>query len=247
MGRHPQPSNGKGSLKNLQVLVNKNQQLIDGYIKSSFCDLVNQDINWTSPLENDQFSEYRDNTFLLQVGLNAKLIDLYSFWPKIGPQWDALAKTEKGHVILVEAKAHIPEIVSPACSATPMSKKLIDTSLNATKKHLNITNNIDWSGKFYQYTNRLAHLYFLRVKCKIPTFLINIYFIGDKTVNGPNTRQEWEGALKVMYTYLGLSRHKLSKYIKDIFIDINDMRFNNCQNIQTINLNPIIKIKKNIN
>lgn len=151
-------------------------------LNQAFDDLANQQIIWTSPIEQDEFAEYRDNDFLSKVGLAPNEIKLNDFWPPRGPQWDALAKTKSGQVILVEAKANIPEIVSPGTGAGITSKRIIDKSLNDTKAFLGLTNDIDWSGKFYQYTNRLAHLYFLRVKCNKPTFLVNIYFIGDDTV-----------------------------------------------------------------
>lgn len=223
MARIKQNPNGHGSLKNIQVLVNKNQVLIDTLIKSAFSELAKEDILWTSPLENDEFAEYRDDDFLIKVGLNPNEIDLKEFWPNKGLQWDALAYTKEKKIILVEAKANIPEIVSPATGAGEISKPLINKSLSETKAFLNVNNEIDWSGKFYQYTNRLAHLYFLREKCKKETFLINVYFIGDETVSGPETKQEWDGAIKVLNSYLGLSRHKLSKYMADIFIDVNKL------------------------
>lgn len=224
MTRIIQKSDGRGSLKDIQVLVNRNQEIIDYLLKSNFDDLANEQIIWSSPIEQDDYAEYRDNDFLLKVGLDPKAINLNTFWPSKGPQWDALAKTTKGQVILVEAKANIPEIVTPATRAKNDSKLLIEKSLNETKDFLGITNNIDWAGKFYQYTNRLAHLYFLREKCNKSAFLINIYFIGDETVSGPKTKQEWDGALKVLHKYLGLSRHILSKYIADIFIDVTKLK-----------------------
>lgn len=224
MTRIIQKSDDRGSLKDIQVLVNRNQDLIDNFLKSSFDDLADQKIIWTSPIEQDDFAEYRDNDFLIKLGLDPTEIKLDTFWPSKGPQWDALAKTTNGHVILVEAKANIPELVSPATGAGETSKTIIDKSLNDTKEFLNLTNDINWSGKFYQYTNRLAHLFFLREKCHKPAFLVNIYFIGDDSVSGPKTKQEWEGALKVLHTYLSLSHHKLSKYMADIFIDVNDLK-----------------------
>lgn len=223
MTRIKQKSDGKGSLKDIQLLINKNQPYIDNIIKTKFPELSKDTIHWKSPIENDDFAEYRDNDFIDKLGLNRKIIQLDKFWPTRGAQWDAFATTKEGNIILVEAKANIPEIVTPATSAGKKSKRLIDKSFKKTKKYLGIKNDIDWSGKFYQYTNRLAHLYFLRVKCNKPTFLVNIYFIADETVSGPKTKQEWDGALKVLHTYLGLSRHKLSKYMTDIFIDINDI------------------------
>jgi len=224
MTRFIQNPEGKGSLKDIQVLINKNQDYLNNLIKSKFSDLKNEEIIWTSPLKSDNYAEYRDDDFLINVGLNPEEIELDKFWPKKGPQWDALGNTKSGKVFLVEAKANIPEIVSQKTGAKKKSKCLIDYSLNETKQFLDIKNETDWSGKFYQYTNRIAHLYFLREKCEIPTYLINIYFIGDKTVSGPKTKQEWKGALKVLHTYFGIGRHKLRKYMLDLFIDVNDLK-----------------------
>lgn len=223
MPRYKQPSNGKGSLRDIQLLVNKNKGLIDKQIKAAFSELTNDTIEWQSPLDTDDYAEYRDNEFIDMVGLDIQEIKLDSFWPKGGPQWDALATTRNNNIIIVEAKANIPEVVSPATSASPKSKNLIDKSLKETKDYLGKKNNIDWSGTFYQYTNRLAHLYFLRIKHNKPVYLLNIYFIGDKDVNGPDTKAEWEAALQVMYKYLGLSRHRLSKYMANIFINVKDL------------------------
>jgi hypothetical protein len=225
MSRNPQEANGKGSLKDIQVLINEKTSLINNRIKEKFKDLIDDEIDWVSPKDNDDFAEYRDDCFLEKVGLNSMEIKLNEFWPQKGPQWDALAKTTKGSIILVEAKANIPEVISPPTGAGNVSKSLILKSLYETKWFLSIKNDIDWSGTFYQYTNRLAHLYFLREKCKKQVFLVNVYFIGDNTVKySPKTKQEWEAALIVVKKYLGLpKKHKLSKYMVDIFIDINEV------------------------
>lgn len=223
MTRITQKSNGKGSLKDIQVLVNNNQSLINNRIKSAIKELNKDEIIWTSPLKADGFAEYRDDDFLINVGLNPEEINLENFWPNRGPQWDALAKTKNGKIIIVEAKANIPELISPGTKAKKKSKCLIDFSLNETKQFLNITSDKDWSSTFYQYTNRIAHLFFLREKCNKKVYLINIYFIGDKSVSGPQTQEEWKGALNVVKTLLGVKKHKLSKYMADIFIDINEL------------------------
>lgn len=223
MARIKQNSNEHGSLKDIQILINKNTSLIDAEIRRSFKGLSKREIIWTSPIGSDDFAEYRDSDFIKKVGLDPAEIKLNKFWPAGGAQWDALAKTKEGDIIIVEAKANIPEIVSSATKAGGISKKLIDQSLLETKDYLNTKNNIDWSGKFFQYTNRIAHLYFLREKCNKNAYLINVYFIGDKSVNGPESIFEWKGALTVLRKYLGLTRHKLSKYMADIFIDINNL------------------------
>ena len=223
MSRIPQVSNGKGSLKDIQRLINGNELLLNTLIKKEFIELGDKNIEWTSPLKLDNYAEYRDADFIKMLGLKLNEL-LSSFWPLRGPQWDGLGKTNGNEVFLLEAKANIPEIVSPATQASNKSLSVIAASLAATKKYLGISNDVDWSGKFYQYTNRIAHLYFLRVLNKVPAYLINIYFINDKSVSGPKSREEWLAALQVVKTYLGLSDNKLSKYTADIFIDIYDLK-----------------------
>ncbi len=223
MGRTKQQTNGRGSLKDIQILINENPDLLNDLLIKKISTLKNDTINWLSPLESDDFAEYYDNDFIDLLGL--KLTNpLTAFWPNNGCHWDALGKSLNGQVFLIEAKANIPEIVSSPSGAKIKSKLVINKSLIETKIFLNINNNIDWSGKFYQYTNRLANLYFLRIVNKIPAWLINIYFVNDNTVNGPNTKEEWFGALQVMKTYLGVGHHKLSKYMIDLFIDVEDFR-----------------------
>ena len=175
-------------------------------------------------LNSDQFAEYRDEDFLKLLNLESKIkIPLENFWPKLGPQWDALGLNDET-VFLVEAKANIPEIVSPPTGAGPESKSKIIDSFAEVKEYLNINNSIDWTGTFYQYVNRIAHLYYLKILNGIDAYLINIYFLNDKSVDGPTTKEEWNGALTVIKQYLGISkRNKLDKYIFDIFIDTKNL------------------------
>ncbi len=223
MGIVKQTSNGKGSLKDIQLLINNHPEIINGLLKGKVSTLKNTDIEWLSPLANDDYSEYRDDDFINLLDLNLT-VPLSNFWPARGPQWDAIGKSKNGEVFLIEAKANIPEIVSSPTGAKTTSKLLIDRSLIDTKLFLNITNDVDWSKKFYQYTNRLAHLYFLREVNNVPAWLINVYFINDKSVKGPTSEAEWHGAIKVMKSYLGVGRHKLSKYMIDLFIDVEELQ-----------------------
>ena len=193
-------------------------------LRSNIATLKGDIIEWLSPLEHDDYSEYSDGDFinLLGLTLNNPLSD---FWPTGGSHWDALGKSKDGQVFLIEAKANIPEIVSdPSGARKPLSIALIDKSLSETKLYLKIKNEVDWTGKFYQYTNRLAHLYFLREKNNIPAWLVNVYFVKDKEVKGPECKKEWLAALQVAKSYLGTSHHKLSKYIIELFIDVEDFR-----------------------
>jgi hypothetical protein len=226
MSSFPQKSNSHGSLKNLQVAVNVKNQFLDDEISKIVGRKMT--IDWKSPLKKDDYAEFRDEKFLLSLGLDKLKYSLKNFWPNNGPQWDALGICGD-EVILIEAKANIPEMVSPGTGAkSPQSISKIRNSIDEVKGYLNISNNIDWTGTFYQYVNRIAHLYYLIEKNQIKAHLLFIYFINDVTVNGPKTKGEWLGAIQTMECYLGLNKnHKLRKYIHDVFIDVSDLRYKN--------------------
>jgi len=226
MSRHPQKSDSHGSLKNLQVAINIKKKYLDTVISKEVGKQII--IDWKSPLKADDYAEYRDEDFLRRLGILNKIkYSLSDFWPNNGPQWDALGVSED-EIILVEAKANIPEMVSPGTKAEPGTRKRIENSLNELKKYLSVSDSIDWTGTFYQYVNRIAHLYYLREKNQIKARLLFIYFINDITVHGPKTKDEWLGAIQTMECYLGLAKkHKLRKYIHDIFIDVSDLRYKN--------------------
>jgi len=224
MGRYPQDSDSHGSLKDLQNAINKKKKYLDAEISKAIRKQMK--IDWRSPLQSDDYAEYRDEDFLEKLGILNKIkYSLRDFWPNNGPQWDALGVSDD-EIILVEAKANIPEMVSSGTGAkNPQSVNKIRNSLDEVKKYLNVRDTIDWTGTFYQYVNRIAHLYYLREKNKTKAHLLFIYFINDITVHGPKTQDEWLGAIQTMECYLGLAKkHKLRKYIHDIFIDVSDLR-----------------------
>ena len=225
MGRYEQDTKDKGSQKYIQHIINNNEQSINSKILNKTNNINN--IEWVSPLKEDDYAEYTDHDFIEKLGITNLNVPLKEFWPTGGPHWDALGKSQEDHVFIVEAKSHIPEMVSNPTGATADSSlKLINESLQETKDFLdaNKNHNLDWSSYFYQYTNRLAHLYYLRIKNNIPAFLVFVYFINDKTVEGPKTKEEWRGALKLLHGYLGLKKNnKLDDYILNVFIDVENI------------------------
>ena len=181
-------------------------------------------VQWVSPLREDEYAEYRDEQFLARLQLHLNGRPLKSFWPRLGPQWDALGRTNRGTVILVEAKANLPELVSPGTKATQKSRVFIQNSLREVQDFLKVDTDIDWSGKLYQYTNRIAHLYLLRQLNRVDARLVFVYFVGANEVEGPGTIQEWQAASLVAKRVLGLDKHhRLSNYINDVFIDVGHL------------------------
>ncbi|MDP2754285.1 MAG: hypothetical protein Q8P40_07840, partial [Nitrospirota bacterium] len=172
MSRFPQKKATRGSQRWLQFFVNERPDYLNKTIGLG-------NIKWLSPLMSDEFAEYRDKAFLDLLGIRLKNRLLSDFWPNGGPQWDALGFSESGEAILVEAKAHIQEIFSPPSQASPKSLKRILKSLDETSSALRAQPGLDWSRRFYQYANRLAHAFLLKELNDIPIRLLFIYFTGD--------------------------------------------------------------------
>jgi hypothetical protein len=194
----------KGSQKWLQILVNNRPDVLARELAPALRLAPGDQIRWLSPLESDAYSEYSDDAFLDRLNINLPKTSLEMFWPKRGPVWDGLGHTSRGDLILLEAKAHIAEMVSPPTAAGRTSLPKIRRSLNETKSFLGSKSLHDWASTFYQYTNRLAHLYLLRELNGLPTHLVFLYFINAADVAGPTTREEWEGATKLLHNFLGV-------------------------------------------
>ena len=224
MGRFPQKPGQKGSQKWIQRLVNECPDLLNDKIIRKTGLPRRTTIEWRSPLLDDDYAEYRDQAFLELVEISLPKHPLEDFWPKRGPQWDAVGKSEDSTVFLAEAKSHISELVSHLGTKSPKSREQILASLQEAKQYLNPKSETDWSSPFYQYTNRIAHLYLFRVLNEVPAYLIFVYFLNDEEMKGPRTADEWKGALKLLHGYLGIGRNRLSKFVVDVYVDINDLQ-----------------------
>ena len=219
MGRIIQPKGNKGSLKWIQHIVNDLPHILNKPINEFIGSKKESRIEWLSPKADDDYAEYRDQDFLDLLGIKLTKTKLGDFWPSRGPQWDALGRIDDKAYFLVEAKAHVAEIISSSQAKAPSSKSLIKKSLKETAKALKLNPSFDLTKGFYQYANRLAYLYLLRTLNDIPAYLVFVYLVNDNT-HIPTRKQEWEGALQLMHSLLGSNRHSLSRYIIDVFIDV---------------------------
>jgi hypothetical protein len=124
-------------------------------------------------------------------------------------------------VILLEAKSHFKELGTSPCGAKGDSLERIKRSLSVVKQALRVREGADWLGKYYQYANRLAHLYWLNME-EVPAWLVVLYFIGDREQHGPDSEAEWRCRLNDMRIALGLPEyHILSDRIINIFMPIS--------------------------
>jgi hypothetical protein len=211
----------RGSQKWMQIAVNQKPDVLDSVMSTPLSLPPDEQLTWLSPLERDGCKEYADQAFIDLLGVELTERRLSDFWPKGGPHWDALGKTTKGRLLLVEAKAHIPEVVSPPSAATASSLKRIRESLEEVRRYLGVRKDVDWSGWFYQYTNRLAHLYLLRELNGLPAELVFVCFVNDEDMGGPTGVEQWKGAVELLEAYLGLPRnHRLSDFVHHVCLDI---------------------------
>ena len=217
-----------GSQYWLQVAVNCRPDVINEAIKKAMNLDASDSIKWLSPLREHCFAEYRDCAFLERLGLDCLCPCLRHFWPKGGPSWDGLARTSGDRRILVEAKANIPELNSSPCKAEGDSLKKIKRALKETRSFLKVRSGANWKKCFYQYANRLAHLYFLKERHKVDAALVFVYFVGGTTRSAglAVTRDGWETEIELVHSHLGLRPHApwMRENVFDVFIDVDDLR-----------------------
>ena len=233
------PAANRGSRRWLQVLVNCRPEILNEAIAARL-PRPPADIDWRSPLAADHYAEYRDQTFLDRLASSVHYRepsqpqhDLADFWPRFGPQWDGLAVTDKGQILLVEAKAHISEMVAAPSQARGESALLkIRESLARVKSFTNSRSPADWSTSFYQYANRLAHLYWMRELNGHDAYLVNLFFVNDRDMLGPESVAEWEAAIRLQEVFMGVRQSAQNGYaldpwvgahVLDVFIDVNDI------------------------
>jgi hypothetical protein len=219
--RVEQPVGEKGSLKWMQRLLKDRQTVLTNAIRDAAALPEEWDVNWRSPLEEDQWAEYRDSAFLARIGLSHLAVGLAGFWPDRGPQWDALGISSDGGVVLVEAKSHLTELRS-SCTASPDSLTIIERSLIACREQLGAPLDRDWSRGYYQYANRLAHLNFLRER-NIEARLVFVYFVGDTAMNGPASAEAWNQQLMPVYDSLGIPGDLTQRGVLNVFLDVRGL------------------------
>lgn len=209
----------KGSRRWLQVAVNQAPETISGPLRAALALPADAPVTWLSPLAAERFVEYRDQAWVDRLGLALARRPLADFWPFGGPVWDGLARAGDT-VLLVEAKAHIAELLSsPVRASNPGARERILASLGDVQASLT-RGRLSWNGPFYQYANRVAHLHFLREENGIDAHLVYVYCLNAPDVRGPTTRDEWAGAIQLVEAYLGVGRHRLSRFIHRIYVDV---------------------------
>jgi hypothetical protein len=213
----------------MRLAANDAAEACNARICSTFC-WETEDINWVSPVADDAFAEYYDQAFLDRLGIEDLRVPLEDFWPASGPRWDGLARTASGKIILVEAKAYVEESVDYRSGAGPASMARIRQSLADAKHAFQANEAAPWEAPFYQYANRLAHLYFLRELNNIDAYLLFLNFADAPDVPAPCSTEQWAGATRITEKCLGLGKHPYRDYVKTMVWSVPEMISNFNQN-----------------
>jgi len=222
MPRRERPQNSQRSEHWLRVAVNEAQSRLNSRIAGVF-GWANPDIELLSPVREDDYVEYYDDAFLERLGVSGLRVPLREFWPAGGPRWDGLGRTGDGKLILVEAKAYIEEAVDYRSKAGPESLARIGQSLGEAKKAFRSAKDAPWETPFYQYANRLAHLYFLHELNGLDAYLLFLYFSDAPDVPEPSSVDEWKGAARLTKKCLGLGKHRFDDRIGTLIWSVSDM------------------------
>lgn len=213
-------SEAHGSKYLLRKAVNKMPVLLRSALQESGALGRDENIVWHSPMAAEKYKEYRDGAAVRALDLEKHItVPLAQFWPSRGPVWDALGTSGGDRPILVEAKAHIPEAISRIKASSRASIELINKSLTLVRKHYTRKNKTDWSSPFYQYSNRLAYHLWLRKQNGINSRLVFLYFLNAEQMKGPATKQEWQGAIRLIHAVLGLPADLAQFSVHDAFLD----------------------------
>ena len=117
-----------------------------------------------------------------------------------------------------------PEAASPPSKASESSLALIRRSLDNARAYYAPGATADWSGRFYQYANRLAFQYLLAELNGLPSRLVFLDFINATDVNGPTSEGEWHGARQLIHALLGLPSDLTGRGVFHVCVDVERIK-----------------------
>jgi hypothetical protein len=126
--------------------------------------------------------------------------------------------------VLVEAKAHLREFFSPPTQSRDTSRQKIEEAFNAVQTDMGISSSTDWTRTYYQYANRIAHLWWLRQR-GINAALLFVSFLNDDEMGGPKHAESWGAAFASANYALGLTgANPLLRHVVHLTPDVRQMQ-----------------------
>ncbi len=72
-------------------------------------------------------------------------------------------------------------------------------------------------------------MYWLRELNGIEAYLVNLFFVNDREMNGPESAAEWQAAINLQEVFLGVRQTNyaldpwVGAYVLAVFMDVNDI------------------------
>ena len=200
-----------GSQRQIQSYINDSvlTSKIDEELERALPILQGLEIEWRAPLAEARYAEPKDDTFWPAIERPDLRDACREWWPKGGPQWDAIAmgRTDgrEPAVVLVEAKANVPELTGGDMGAKdPKSIALIEAALNGAIEELGSNAAIgSWTGPYYQLANRLAWTAWLR-RQGLEAVFAHVLFENDAT-HISTSGDELRAAIEAAHAGLGIA------------------------------------------
>lgn len=184
-------------------------------------------LHWSPSLLPDPRKQSRNvlAAKLRQLGVGG----VQEFWPASLPMWDAMAIADGPNssqgLVLFEAKLRPDEFRQGQVRLTnPARVSVLRRSLLETKAYLHAGRGADWQRSYPDAANRLAFLYYLRERARVPTWVVHVLFVGDPHSQAlphdpPHSEEEWRTHLEHVRKTLRLApEHALSPFVREEFL-----------------------------
>lgn len=214
-----------GSQRHIQAYVNTPalRSLLDHALRQALPTLADARLEWRSPLAAESYAEPRDAKFWLAIG-QPHLAELCGDWwpPRGGPSWDALALAHRPSaptaVVLVEAKANVPELAGGDLAATsPVSLAAIRSALNHARDSLSAAGDLEaWTGPYYQLANRLAWTVWLRAH-DVDAVFAHVLFEHDRSHQSASA-DELIAAVNAAHATLGVPEQAIAEWATTVVL-----------------------------
>jgi hypothetical protein len=141
-----------------------------------------------------------------------------------GINWDAVGLCDDGTYILVEAKAHLPEMKnSAACGKQSLENNILRITEFIEKYKINSTAEV-WIKDYYQMANRLVitdYLLTAGYKVKLLYVLFENGFEYNRDKSDSASKEEWEDEMQRELIAMGIKGTSAESLINWCIIDCN--------------------------
>lgn len=124
--------------------------------------LLEDELQWLSPLAKTNFVEYQlnqDELLKFFMTTAQEVNSIFAFWPRRQPSWDGIALGKQGTLYLFVAQSHVKEKNGKLAAADPKNRELIkDTMQRIQETYFPKGEFKLWVDGYYQLANKLTFL-----------------------------------------------------------------------------------------